>query len=277
MEIDPSSSPLAFFIGEVKRLRDLAGVTQEQLADVAGYAASTVAAIESSRLLPSAELAECFDRALNADGHLVRLQKLVEKTSVLPWFRDRVEVERKAHEIREYESYQVPGLLQTEDYARASISADRPMLAADVIERAVALRMTRQEILKLDQGLPPESAYGHAKHLWAIIDESALYRTVGGPQVMRAQRDHLADMAVRPHVTIQVMPFSAGVTCAYGTAFTILTSSSNSTVVYIEDAKDARYLRNRDQVGQYALLFDHLRTLALDDGRSLDLIKGDMQ
>jgi transcriptional regulator with XRE-family HTH domain len=198
MDLDPSSSPLSFFIGELKRLRDLAGMTQEQLADAAGYAASTVAAIESSRLLPSADLAECFDKALDAGGHLIRVQMLVEKTSVLPWFRDRVEVERKAHEIREYEPYQIPGLLQTEDYARASVGADRPMLAKEVIERAVALRMTRQEILNLDHELPPESTHGHTKHLWAIIDESALYRVVGGPQVMQAQRDYLADVALQP-------------------------------------------------------------------------------
>src|ERR1700678_89095 len=122
MDLDPSSSPLAYFIGEVKRLRDRVGMTQEQLAEGAGYALSTVGAIESSRLIPSADLAEGFDRALNADGHLIRVQKLVEKTSVLPWFRDRIEVERKAHEIREYEPYQIPGLLQTRDYAHASVS-----------------------------------------------------------------------------------------------------------------------------------------------------------
>jgi hypothetical protein len=149
------------------------------------------------------------------------------------------------------------------------------MLAKEVIERAVALRMTRQEILKLDHELPPESTHGHTKHLWAIMDESALYRMVGSSEVMQTQRNYLADMATQPHVTIQITPYSAGVTCAYGKAFTILTSNQNSTVVYLEDVKDAHYLRNRDQVAQYALVFDHLRTLALDDGRSLKLIKGE--
>jgi hypothetical protein len=195
-------------------------------------------------------LAECFDKALNADGHLIRVQKLVEMTSVLPWFRDRIEVERKAHEIREYEPYQIPGLLQTRDYAHASVSAARPMHTEDTVERAVALRMTRQEILKSDQQLPPESAPGHMKLLWAIIDESALHRVVGSQQVMQVQRDYLADMVIQPHITIQIMS-------------------------YLEDVKDAHYLRNRDQVAQYALVFDHLRSLALDDGRSLKLIKGE--
>jgi DNA-binding XRE family transcriptional regulator len=252
-------------------------MTQEQLADAAGYAASTVAAIETCRLLPSADLAQCFDKVLGSGEHLTRLQELVEKTSVLPWFRDRVEVERKALEIREYESCQIPGLLQTEDYARATVGAERPMLIEDAIERAVALKRTRQEILELGQDLPPELNHGHMKHLWAIIDESALHRVVGGPQVMRAQRGHLAAMALRPNITIQIVPYSVGVTCAYGRAFTILTSSSNSSVVYLEDVKDAHYLRDRDHVAQYTLVFDHLRTLALDDRRSLKIIKGEKE
>lgn len=277
MELDPTSNPLSYFAGEVKRLRDLAGMTQAQLAEAAGYALSTVGAIESCHLLPSADLAASFDRVLNADGHLIRVQQLVEKTSVLPWFRDRIEVERKAREILEYESHKIPGLLQTEDYARSSISAGRPMLTQDVIDRAVALRMTRQEILKLDHELPPELNYVHKTRLWAIIDESALYRVVGSLEIMQAQRDYLAAAATRPNITIQVMPYTKGVTCAYGRAFTILTSNASSPVVYLEDVKDARYLRDRDQVAQYALIFDHLRALAFDDSRSLKLIKGEKE
>lgn len=97
MDLDPSSSPLAYFAGEVKRLRALAGLTQEQLADAAAYSPSTVAAIESCRLIPSDDLARCFDRAfVRTDEHLARLQDLVERTSVLPYFRDLVKVERTA-------------------------------------------------------------------------------------------------------------------------------------------------------------------------------------
>jgi DNA-binding XRE family transcriptional regulator len=274
---DPYSNPFAFFAGEMKRMRAKLGMTQEQLADSAGFAPATVAAVETCRLIPSSEFAEHIDKPLHGDGHFVRLEELVERTCVRPWFRDRVEVERKAREIREYESYQVPGLLQTEDYARASISAARPMMADDAIERAVALRMTRQEILDLDRDIPAESNHEHMSRLWAIIEESSLHRVVGSTEIMRAQRDHLADMALRPNITIQIIPNGEGVTCAYGKAFTILTSNSNSSVVYLEDVKSAHYLRDRDQVAQYTLVFDHLRTLALDDRRSLKLIKGEKE
>src|SRR5260370_34883198 len=110
---DPGSSPLAFFAAEVKRLRGAIGMTQEQLAGATAYSSATVAAIETCRLIPSKEFAEKADKALTSDGHLVRLQDLVEQTSVLPWFRDLVETERKAISIQTYEPYLVPGLLQT--------------------------------------------------------------------------------------------------------------------------------------------------------------------
>lgn len=98
-------------------MRGLAGITQEQLAKATQYSAATVAAIETCRLTASKGFAVLADKALDSDGQLERLQELVEQISVLPWFRGRIEVERKAADIRTYEPYQIPGLLQTEDYA----------------------------------------------------------------------------------------------------------------------------------------------------------------
>jgi transcriptional regulator with XRE-family HTH domain len=270
---DAGSSPLAFFAAELKRLRDTAGTTQEQLAEATTYSPSLVAAIETCRRIPSDDFALRADKALGTDGILARLQDLVERTSVLPWFRNRVEVERNAAEIREYESYQIPGLLQTEAYARAVIGAARPMLAPDAIEHAVALKMTRQQILEPDDDLPIDQE--HTPRLWVIMDEAALNRVVGGPDVMQKQREHLIELAHLPNVTIQIISNNDGVTCAYGRAFTILTSSGNgSPVVYLEDVGSARYVRDRDEVARYALSFDHLRACALNDSKSLVLIRG---
>jgi hypothetical protein len=121
---------------------------------------------------------------------------------------------------------QTLGLLQTEEYERAAIAAARPAPSTEELEQTVALRMTRQQILELDGDLPLDQE--PTPRLWAIIDESALHRIAGSPQVMQAQRDHLVKMAQQPNVTIQVMPFSQGLTCAYGRSFTILTSRSGS-------------------------------------------------
>lgn len=281
MDTDPYSSPLAYFMAELKRLRERAGMTQTEVADRTNYALSTVSAYETGRLIPSAAFAERADEVFGTDdydkatrthnGDLARLQRLVERVSVRPWFRDRMEVERKATEIREYDSYQLPGLLQTEDYARAVISAGRPKMSEDEIERAVAVRMTRQQILERDDDLPADQ--DNTPRLWVIIDEAALLRVVGSPEIMRAQREHLAGMTKRPNVTIQVIPNDEGVTCAYGRAFTILISNNGSSVVYLEDLINAHYVRTRDEVAQFALKFDHLRTNALTDDKSLRLIK----
>jgi transcriptional regulator with XRE-family HTH domain len=264
---------LAFLAAELKRLRGIVGMTQEQLAEATTYSPALVAAIETCRRIPSDDFAARADKALGTDGILARLQALVEQTSVLPWFRNRVEVERNAIEIREYESYQIPGLLQTENYARAVLCAVRPMLTKDAIERAVALRMTRQQILEPDETLPIDQE--HTPRLWVIMDEAALNRAVGSADIMQEQREHLTELAHLPNVTIQVISNDDGVTCAYGRAFTILTSSGNgSPVVYLEDVGSARYTRDRDEVARYTLSFDHLRACALNDAKSLDLIRG---
>jgi len=255
----------------LRRLREKAGITQAKVAKATSYSLAAVSAIETARRIPSAKFAKLADEVLDSDGILARLQRLVEQTAVLPWFRDRIEVERNASEIREYMSYMLPGLLQTEGYARAAISAGRPVMASDAVERAVALRMTRQQILEPDDSAPIDR--DPTPRLWVILDESALRRPVGSSEVMRRQREYLIELAQRPNVTIQVIPVSQGATCAYGRAFTILTPASGSAIVYLEAARSARYVRDRDEVARYALLFDHLRANALDDNDSLRMIK----
>jgi transcriptional regulator with XRE-family HTH domain len=279
MASDPYSSPLAYFGAELKRLRERTGKTQGDVAKGTNYALSTVSAYETGHLIPPADFAKRADKFFGTggqtegdEGDLTRLQHLVEQVSVRPWFRDRIEVERKATEIREYDAYQIPGLLQTEDYARAVISAGRPRMPEDEIERAVAVRMTRQQILERDHDLPADR--DNTPRLWVILDEAALLRIVNSPEIMRVQREHLVEMAQRPNVTIQVIPLSEGVTCAYGRAFTILTSGNGSPVVYLEDLINAHYVRTRDEVAQFALKFDHLRSNALTDDKSIQLIKG---
>jgi transcriptional regulator with XRE-family HTH domain len=270
MAPDPNSSPLAFFGSEMRRLRELAGLTQTALAEQVQYALATVSAYETARRIPPLDFAERADAALHADQHLVRLQGLVEQTSVLPWFRPRIEVERSADEIREYESYQIPGLLQTEDYMRAVILAGRPAITADERESAVTLRLTRQTILEPDGNAPIDRPAD--KRLWAIIDESALRRLVGSPAIMAGQMSHLLTMADQPNVIIQIIPENEGVTCAYGRAFSIL-SASNGPVVHLDEIMSARFVRDRDEVSRFTLIFDHLRANALTDSKSAKVIE----
>lgn len=273
MANDPYSSPLAFFTAKLKRLREQAGMTLDDVAKRTNFALSTVSAYETGRRIASPAFAKLADELFSTGDELAELQKLVENISLLPWFRNRVEVERKAAEIREYESYQVPGLLQTEDYARAVMSVGRPKQSPEEIERAVALRMTRQEILDLRDDLPADQL--QTPRYWAVIDESALQRTVGSPEIMRVQCEHLVEIALRPYIAIQIIPNEKGPTSAYGRAFTILVSHNSPSVVYLEDPNSAHYVRDRDEVIRYALIFDHLRASALDDTQTLQLLKGE--
>jgi transcriptional regulator with XRE-family HTH domain len=261
--IDASSSTLGFFAAEVARLRKARGLSQPALAKMLNYSPSQVAKIETAERVPKRPLALKLDEVFDTDGHFARLQALVENTSVLPWFRDLYLVEGEATLIRTYESYLIPGLLQTESYARAAVEAERPMLSADAVDRAVAIRMTRQEIFDRDR--PPRA--------WFIIDESALLRQAGSPTTMRGQCEHLLAMGRRPEITIQVIESAQGICCAFGRAFVILSFDHQGDLVYFEEVGSAKYLRRRDDVDRYSLAFDHLRASALPEGKSAALIR----
>jgi transcriptional regulator with XRE-family HTH domain len=261
--IDPAASPLAFFVSEMTRMRTGAGLSQPALAKRLSYSASQIAKIETCQRIPKAELAHKLDEVFGTDGLFARLQPLVERSSVLPWFRDLFDLEGTASQIRTYESYLIPGILQTEAYAQASVEAARPVLTPEEVEQAVALRMTRQEILERQD----------APHLWAIIDESVLYREVGSPAVMRQQCKHLLKMGQWSNVVIQIIRSADGICCAFGRAFMLLSFRNQGDLVYMEDIGSARYLRDRDEVAKYSLAFDHLRGSALADDKSAALFE----
>jgi hypothetical protein len=160
------------------------------------------------------------------------------------WFQSYLGLEAAAVLIRTYEVQFVPGLLQTEDYARAVIMLGHGSANTEEIERRVALRMDRQRILQRAE--PPK--------LWAVVDEAALRRPIGGPAVMKAQLDALVDITKLSTVQLQVIPFNVGGHAAAGGAFTILRFPDQDLldVVYIEQLTSAFYLDKPDDVDQYA-------------------------
>ena len=167
---------------------------------------------------------------------------------VLPnWFETYLGLEQAASVIRTYEPALVPGLLQTEDYARAVIQLRHVQACAHDIERRVALRMARQRFLT-ESGAP---------YLWVALDESALRRPLGNRAVQRAQLQHLIEMAQRPNITLLVVPFHVGGPAAVGGPFTILRFAAPGVpdVVYLEHLANAVYLdKERDTVGYLALM-----------------------
>ncbi|GAA4958908.1 helix-turn-helix domain-containing protein [Uniformispora flossi] len=184
---------------------------------------------------------------------------------ILPsWFQVYVGLEEAASVIRTYEVQFVPGLLQTPDYARAVIVAGQPTASPAEVERRVGLRTQRQLILERQK--PPR--------VWAVLDEAALRRPIGGREVMRGQIQHLIDSAALPHVTIQVMPFRFGAHAAEGGPFTLLRFPEPDLpdVVYLEQLTSALYLDKRDDVDQYTEVMERLSVDGLPPDRSVDLL-----
>lgn len=179
-------------------------------------------------------------------------------------FDPYVGLEEAATRIRTYEAHYVPGLLQTEEYARAVIAAGNPKASAEEVERRVSLRMTRQRLLS-----QPD-----APKLWAIVDEAALRRFIGGSEVMRAQLEHLRAATKSPNVTLQVLPFSSGASAAEGVAFTVLRFSEPELpdVVYVEQLASVLYLEKRDELNKHIDVLERLADQAEDPADTADII-----
>lgn len=179
------------------------------------------------------------------------------------WFEDYLGLEEAAVEICTYEAQFVPGLLQTEDYASAVILLEYSN--PKEISRRVSLRMARQAILS---GPDPTS-------LWAVLDEAALRRPIGGVRAMRAQLEHLIKMAQQPNVTIQIMPFTSGGHAAAGGSFSVLHFAEIDLpdVVYLEQLASAQYLDKQDVVGTYVEVLDRLRVEAATPTDSLETLQ----
>jgi transcriptional regulator with XRE-family HTH domain len=187
-------------------------------------------------------------------------------SDILPrWFELYVGLERAASTIRTYEVQFVHGLLQTEDYARAVILIANSQASKEEIDRRVSVRMKRQQLLT-----QPD-----APELWTVLDEAVLRRPQAGPEVMRAQLEHLLDMADLPNVTVQVVPFDAGPHAAAGGPFTILRFPEPDLpdLVYLEQLDSATYLDHPDQVNNYLAIMDRLCLQAETGPASKDMLR----
>jgi Domain of unknown function (DUF5753)/Helix-turn-helix domain len=176
-----------------------------------------------------------------------------------------VGLEAEAVAIDVYQSGAVPGLLQTEEYAHAMLVAGLPPLNAQELEQRVQARLTRQALL-VQADRPPQ--------YYAILDEAALRRRVGGPEVMRAQLQRISQSAQLANVTVQVIPFDMGAHPAMESVFSILSFEQPlvSDVVYVEGLVGNIYLERRPDVEKYRKIFAQLRTIALSAEDSMPLI-----
>ena len=178
-----------------------------------------------------------------------------------PWFRTYVDLESVATLIRTYEGQFIPGLLQTDDYMRAVVQGAHLDESAEEVGRRVRLRMARQVVLTREQ--PPR--------LWAVVDEAALRRPVGGREVMRGQLERLIEATKLANVTLQVLRFEAGAHPAMLGAFSILRFADRGLpdVVYLEHVTNAVYLDKRDEVEHYLDVMELLCVAASSRSRPM--------
>jgi hypothetical protein len=184
---------------------------------------------------------------------------------VLPqWFRTYVDLESAAALIRTYEGQFVPGLLQTDDYMRAVVRGAHLDESSEEVGRRVRLRMARQTVLTRD----------HPPRVWAVVDEAALRRPVGGPEVMRGQLERLVDASKLPNVTLQVLPFGAGAHPGMVGSFSVLRFPDQELpdVVYIEHLTSALYLNKPDDVDQYLHVMETICVRAAPPDRTAELL-----
>ncbi len=186
---------------------------------------------------------------------------------VLPsWFHSYLGLEAAAALIRTYELQFVPGLLQTSDYVRAVVQLGRGLIPAEEVERRVALRVNRQEVLTRPNPV----------RLWAVVDESVLRRPIGGVKAMSMQLDSLIEATHLPNITLQVMKFDSGGHAATGGAYSILRFPEQDLpdIVYIEHLTSALYLDKLEDLDQYTATMEALCVAAPAPNKTRDILAG---
>ncbi|MFC0865804.1 helix-turn-helix domain-containing protein [Sphaerimonospora cavernae] len=261
---------------ELQRLRKSAGLTRDQVAEHAGCSPVTVTRIEAATTAPAVALVammlDLYGITPERREALLQLARDARKrgwwykqSEAIPeWFQSYVGLEEEAATFREYQPEFVPGVLQTEGYARAVLTSAPAPHPEEELERRLAIRMERQERVLARQD-PPRMHF--------VLNEAVIRRPAGGPAPMREQLRRLVELSETEHVTLQVLPFAAGLHPAMDGGFTLLRfpKPSDPETVYVEYWQGSVYLEDQSEVDAYVLLFDSLqaRALGADETRSL--------
>jgi hypothetical protein len=263
-ELDATLSPLAFFGAEARRARTTAGMSLADLGHMVPCDKSTVSRVESGLLAPDEAFARACDEAFPATGGWFTrfwLARAKWDTAMPPAFRSFVADEERATALYVFEHSLIPGLLATENYSRAVLSR-HPGVSAEQVAARVAARLARQAIL--DREDPPL--------LWAVIDDAVLSRRVGSADITRDALTHLAGMARRPNITVQVLA-DAGAHIGLTSSFTIAENAGAASCVNVDDVADGRVCADAATVGMVSVRFRWLQAEALSPAASLAFIE----
>ncbi|MET9441637.1 helix-turn-helix transcriptional regulator [Streptomyces sp. NPDC006610] len=260
---------------ELRRLRELKGMTAEEVADRLLVSQSKISRLENGRRSISQRDVRDLCGVYEVEDHRVveSLMQMAKDSRQQGWWHSfgdipysvYIGLETDAASLRVYDPQVVPGLLQTRQYAEALITGALPETAPADIEKRVQVRMRRQErITTADNPL----------RLWSVLDEAALRRIVGNRSLMRDQLEFLIEQSQLPHVTVQVIPFELGSHPGLNGQYAILEfpDATDSSVVYIEGVTSDLYLEKPNDVQKYSVMYEHLRAQALNVEQSREYI-----
>lgn len=263
-DLNPYESPQSFYGAELRRVRERAGYSQDRLGECVFCSGAYIGQIEAATRRPQLDLSQRMDAVLETGGHLERLCRMVLKTTKhAEYFAHVAALMMQADAICQFAAQILPGLFQTEAYARALVRATEPLLPERKIEERVRARMERAVLL--DDPTTPE--------FWAILHESALRMLVCGRPEMREQMLHIAELIRSRRIMVQVIPYSAGAHPLAGSAVTLMTFDDAPPAVYVEAAFSGHLLDTPAMVSEYQRAYDYARAVALSPEASLALIE----
>ncbi|MEU1325191.1 helix-turn-helix domain-containing protein [Streptomyces microflavus] len=264
--LTPYLSARHYFGSEQRRHREQTGLSLVQLAGIVNSSKSTLGRIETAELMPPSDIPDRLDMAFGTDKHFHGLYELARREIHPDQYKRYMDFEFRAEVIEQYGAQALPGLLQTEEYARGLLRCQEE-LSPEQVEDRVTARMSRQVRLRSDD--PPLR--------WAIIDEGVLRRKVGNPDCMHEQLASLLEQVDTPTSKVQVMPFSAGPHSLLGGALTLLTLADGTCVAYEEGIQAGHLYEDPVAVKKWRRQYDVLRANSLTLDESAERIRTAME
>lgn len=260
---DYGATTLRYFGSQMKLFRRRAGLSRAELGDRIGYSEATVASVEQGRRMPQQEFVDQVDETLGVGGVLRAGMPYLLQSRYPTWFRDFALLEAEAVSLYSYENHVIPGLLQTEGYARAVISADCPPPDDESIESGVTARLDRQRLLSRKP----------APILGFVIEEVVLRRPIGGKETLRAQLRHLLECADMRNVSLQIMPTMRETHTGLDGPMVLLETQEERSLAYVEGQGGSFLVSQRKEVNKMARRYGIIRAQALSPEDSAALIE----
>ncbi|MEV1243596.1 helix-turn-helix transcriptional regulator [Nonomuraea sp. NPDC050022] len=262
-ELDPTTGPMARFGADLRKYRYAAKWTQAQLAERIGYSKSRIGNVERGDEKPTRELIELCEKALGLDGALLTHWPAISGDRIPQWYRQWPPIERKADQIISVAPLIVPGLAQTEEYARAIFTGE-PQTTPEQVEEAIQARLERQTIF--NRPIPPQYL--------AVVDEGILYRPIGDGSVTRRQLEHLIAMAENNWFSVQLVPYEALCTAALVGPVVLAQENGVTIAAYVESALHGHVIDKPTEIKRLVDRLECIRKAALPEYLPMQRIKG---